>query len=610
MASPDQALPSPSLDHGSPEGQSPGSMSLGNINANNRNRPPRKSTLTQQQKNQKRQRATQDQLGTLEIEFNKNPTPTAMVRERIAQDINMTERSVQIWFQNRRAKIKNIAKKSLETGEDCDAIPESMRKYLAMQALESGKPLVRDLNSPSSMGPMSNGLIMNADSQAKVLISHLQCRSLSIGSWRRISQTALDLVVFYSPAKSMFTYYINADSSGFKIEYPFSSIKTITLDTGDASAGVEGASQRSGGLIVELTQPPTFSMDPGSGGFFQCRDFTEDQQATKVLTHHLGGHSKILSGQLAKLINLDSFRNRHRAPEPPNLTAASAPVSPITHRPASQPNHLMHPHMNNQPPSIPENTAAMAPPPSRAGHKRQRSRSVPIPFDHSQLRRPLPPFLQAEMPHHLHQQNNMQQQIFAPVPQYAPTSASNTPMNGFTTPVGSGLTINSSAAGYDFNPGPRSATTVNSFDFEHPLFTAGPPSEAYSTPNLNTPYSATFLSPMVNPSSLNNPPGSPFSTLSHGDPVIANHSPPLGMDRSASADIYHQNAHDQGIYNKDEGLNINELYTKQPPFQLPFRSADGGEPAQEPDFDFQNMVHFEPNSVSLSPDNSGYSNNS
>lgn len=64
-------------------------------------RPPKKSTLTQQQKNQKRQRATQDQLVTLEMEFNKNPTPNATVRERIAEDINMTERSVQIWFQNR-----------------------------------------------------------------------------------------------------------------------------------------------------------------------------------------------------------------------------------------------------------------------------------------------------------------------------------------------------------------------------------------------------------------------------------------------------------------------------------------------------------------------------
>lgn len=71
-------------------------------------RPPRKSTLTQQQKNQKRQRATQDQLATLEIEFNKNPTPTATVRERIAEEINMTERSVQIWFQNRYVIICDV----------------------------------------------------------------------------------------------------------------------------------------------------------------------------------------------------------------------------------------------------------------------------------------------------------------------------------------------------------------------------------------------------------------------------------------------------------------------------------------------------------------------
>lgn len=68
-------------------------------------RPPRKSTLTQQQKNQKRQRATADQLSTLEVEFNKNPTPTAGVREKIAEEINMTERSVQIWFQNRYATL-------------------------------------------------------------------------------------------------------------------------------------------------------------------------------------------------------------------------------------------------------------------------------------------------------------------------------------------------------------------------------------------------------------------------------------------------------------------------------------------------------------------------
>ncbi|KAK5002073.1 Transcription elongation factor SPT4, partial [Cryomyces antarcticus] len=135
-------------------------------NSSGSRRPPRKSTLTQQQKNQKRQRATQDQLMTLEIEFNKNPTPTAIVRERIAQEINMTERSVQIWFQNRRAKIKNIAKKSIESGEDCDGIPDSMRRYLAMQAMESGKGFGTSFlnRSGSGIAAYGNGsMLLNTD---------------------------------------------------------------------------------------------------------------------------------------------------------------------------------------------------------------------------------------------------------------------------------------------------------------------------------------------------------------------------------------------------------------------------------------------------------------
>lgn len=91
------------VSSGHPKVQTPSSATSTSHSNSTSKRPPRKSTLTQQQKNQKRQRATQDQLSTLEMEFNKNPTPTANVRERIAEEINMTERSVQIWFQNRYA---------------------------------------------------------------------------------------------------------------------------------------------------------------------------------------------------------------------------------------------------------------------------------------------------------------------------------------------------------------------------------------------------------------------------------------------------------------------------------------------------------------------------
>ena len=67
----------------------------------------------------------------------------------------------------RRAKIKLMAKKSIETGEDCDAIPESMRNYLALQAMESGKPLANGFLG-RTCGPVaaygSGGMLLGPES--------------------------------------------------------------------------------------------------------------------------------------------------------------------------------------------------------------------------------------------------------------------------------------------------------------------------------------------------------------------------------------------------------------------------------------------------------------
>ncbi|KAI9032604.1 hypothetical protein CLU79DRAFT_727077 [Phycomyces nitens] len=60
----------------------------------------------------KRTRASPEQLGILEKTFNINPSPNNRVREQLSQQLGMSERSIQIWFQNRRAKVKNIAKRS------------------------------------------------------------------------------------------------------------------------------------------------------------------------------------------------------------------------------------------------------------------------------------------------------------------------------------------------------------------------------------------------------------------------------------------------------------------------------------------------------------------
>jgi hypothetical protein len=494
----------------------------------------------------------------------------------------------------RRAKIKNIAKKSIESGEDCDGIPESMRRYLAMQAMESGKGIGRELlaRNGSLTGFGGNSMFLNTDSNSsKVVIHHFSCRSLTVGSWRRIGQSAMDLVIFYSPDKCCVTYYINNDSAGYKIEYPFSYIKNISLEAGDPVSNAEGASHRSGGLVVELNRPPNFFMDSsGSGGFYQCGDFTEEQQASTQLIHHLGGHPKVLSGQLAKLVSLESFQKRHQ-PFDHSALAASAPVSPIVHRPASQPNHLVHPHhMGGMYPPSAFGQETFGPP---RGHKRQRSRSVPVAVDLSMLRQPMPSFL---IQHDQSGYNTPQHhEIHAPVPQYN--------HNGVGTPMGPNLSIDTSASyNMDFRQYPMSATTANSpSEYGTPaLFSSAPQNE---TPNNfnNTPYTMPFMSPMADPSAIQHAP-SPLagvSTTHHADPVIANQSPPLqSMGRSGSADLYSM-SHEHGNVSED-GLWLTD--PKQ--MSLPFRSPMEGE--GHDDLDLGNMVQFgtiDPSS--LSPEKGG-----
>lgn len=498
----------------------------------------------------------------------------------------MTERSVQIWFQNRRAKIKNIAKKSIENGDDCNDIPESMRRYLALQAMESGKPMGSSFfgRPGGSMAPYGSGMLLNTDtSSSKVVIHHFACRSLSIGTWRRVGQSAMDLVIFYSPEKGCVTYYINNDSAGYKIEYPFSYIKNISLENGDMNGSAEGASQRPGGLIVELNRPPNFFMDSsGSGGFFQCGDFTEEQQASQILVHHLGGHPKVLSGQLAKLVSLESFQNRHNIYDH-NALAASAPVSPIGHRPASQPNHLVHPHMGvgfHDSPFAPGGLHAR-------GHKRQRSRSVPVAVDFSLLRNPMPSFLiQPESSPY-----SPNPDIYAPIPQSAPG------------PIGPNLSIDTSAGyGMEYRQYPMSATTANSpSEFGTPaFFTSGPAPDNVPASQFGQQYNIPpFIHTPMGPPPHSAAATSPMPSIGHPDPIIANQSPPLGSyGRDNSGDVYPM-SQDHGM--TDDTLQMTDMYAKQT-LNMPFRSPLLEEHVD--DMDMQNMVSFgtiDPSS--LSPEN-------
>ena len=222
----------------------------------------------------------------------------------------------------------------------------------------------------------------------------------------------MDLIVFYSPEKACMTYYINSESCGYKMEFPFAFIKNIYLENGNPETG------NPGGLVVELNRPPLFFMDSsGSGGFFDCDDFTENQQASQLLVHHLGGNPKVLSGQLAKLVSLESFMTRHapfeQQQQQQQQLSMSAPVSPTGHRPASQPNYNAHAHVGMFQES--QWGIGMHPGARGPGHKRQRSRSVPMAVDFSMFNSPMPSFI-IQHPGETQQQPH-DPSIFAPVPQ-------------------------------------------------------------------------------------------------------------------------------------------------------------------------------------------------
>ena len=195
-----------------------------------------------------------------------------------------------------------MAKKALKTGEGTEHIPESMRKYLGIQAINTGQ------SRGGAFGPQNIlpcGSAHHRKHSDKVCIRHFTCQSLNISEWMWVGHNTMDLLVFYTINTCTITYYINNNrATGCKIEYPFQYVKKVYFENHGNNA--------TGGIVFELSHPPYFFIDSmGPGGFTKVGDFTVDQQVSQCLVYHLGGDPKALSSQLGKLVLLEAFVNRH-----------------------------------------------------------------------------------------------------------------------------------------------------------------------------------------------------------------------------------------------------------------------------------------------------------
>ncbi|RIB14028.1 homeobox domain-containing protein, partial [Gigaspora rosea] len=54
----------------------------------------------------RRRRLTEEETNVLISTFEKVQKPDAETRTRLATKLNMSSRAIQVWFQNRRAKVK------------------------------------------------------------------------------------------------------------------------------------------------------------------------------------------------------------------------------------------------------------------------------------------------------------------------------------------------------------------------------------------------------------------------------------------------------------------------------------------------------------------------
>ncbi|GAA6051478.1 hypothetical protein JCM3770_004552 [Rhodotorula araucariae] len=59
-----------------------------------------------------RRRTSPPQLKVLEYHFERNPKPDVGLRKALSEQLDMTPREVQVWFQNRRAKVKKLKEKA------------------------------------------------------------------------------------------------------------------------------------------------------------------------------------------------------------------------------------------------------------------------------------------------------------------------------------------------------------------------------------------------------------------------------------------------------------------------------------------------------------------
>lgn len=126
---------------------------------------------------------------------------------------------------------------------------------------------------------------------------HLNCTTLTIGTWHRFKLRASDLLCIFN--NNVFEWRIEDAGCHFKMEIPLSSVASIDfVEDSNVLADVHFDISESPSFYMETT-----STDAATGSHWvQCSDFTEGKQASRFFRHSLKGVSQHLKQDLVMLM--------------------------------------------------------------------------------------------------------------------------------------------------------------------------------------------------------------------------------------------------------------------------------------------------------------------
>ncbi|ORX58792.1 homeobox-domain-containing protein [Hesseltinella vesiculosa] len=333
----------------------------------------------------KRTRVTPAQLRILEDTFSVSATPDSKMRKILAQKLQMPERSIQIWFQNRRAKVKLLQRRAL-LREEQDAARAKMYADAASSMANPSHPYPHGFHgsmpppppywytSSKSISPTSTPMAMMDyqkipidrcwSSEPMYAPSMYNAASIMTAPYSYMSPSpspAVDDLHVLGLSSSMppedvkeLSGCINANAitigtwHRMKINqqdlqccfqlaertfewhirdssYHFKMVVPFdTIACLDISILENGIFAQ---MDIDLTEPPLFFMETMDDHptWIQCSDFTEGMQATCQLRHSIRGLATDLQHDLLQIINMDSHLCQvirfHNMPNPSVLAS-------------------------------------------------------------------------------------------------------------------------------------------------------------------------------------------------------------------------------------------------------------------------------------------------